>query len=113
MPDPSALPEVAHVGSRTELLPGASGNLAGQVHRTTRPSVRLELSRAGALGHIQWASDLVDEVVPRFFQLLKLEPVIHAYETGWRINGKNVWMWCFCNPSLALFLVDEHRSGPW
>ena len=20
-------------------------------------------------------------------------------------------MWCFCNPRLALFLVEEHRSG--
>ena len=71
----------------------------------------LKLSRAGALGHIPWASDLVDPVVQRRFELLKSEPVIHADETGWRINGKNVWVWCFDNPRLALFLVDEHRSG--
>lgn len=50
-------------------------------------------------------------MVQRLFELLKSEPVIHADETGWRINGRNVWVWCFCNPRLALFLVDEHRSG--
>ena len=71
----------------------------------------LSLSRAGALGHIHWAADLVDPVVQRLFELLKTEAVVHADETGWRINGKNIWMWCFCNPRLALFLCDEHRSG--
>jgi len=71
----------------------------------------LKLSRAGALGHVMWAGELVDPVVRRLFELLKPEPVIHADETSWRINGKNVWVWCFCNPRLALFLVDEHRSG--
>ena len=71
----------------------------------------LSLSRAGALGHIHWAADLVDRVVQRLFELLKTEAVVHADETGWRINGKNIWMWCFCNPRLALFLCDEHRSG--
>ena len=51
------------------------------------------------------------------FELLKTEAVVHADETGWRDHrnggapGKNVWMWCFCNPRLALFLCDEHRSG--
>ena len=30
---------------------------------------------------------------------------------GWRINGKSVWVWCFCNPRLALYLVDKHRSA--
>lgn len=71
----------------------------------------LSLSRAGALGHVQWAADLVNPVVERLFELLKTEPVVHADETGWRINGKNVWIWCFCNPRLALYLCDEHRSG--
>ena len=32
-------------------------------------------------------------------------------ETGWCIDGKNVWCWCFCNPRLALFLIDHHRSA--
>ncbi len=52
----------------------------------------LSLSRAGALGHTHWAADLVDPVVQRLFELLKTEAVVHADETGWRINGKNVWM---------------------
>ena len=37
--------------------------------------------------------------------------MVHADETGWRIDGKNVWAWCFSNPRLALFLIDRHRSA--
>lgn len=114
---PSAPPGVAdaYVGPRTRLLMGyCRAHLGISLGRSTAlldEVFGLKLSRAGALGHIQWAGDLVDPVVQRLFELLKSEPVIHADETGWRINGKNVWVWCFCNPRLALFLVDEHRSG--
>jgi len=114
---PSAPPEVAdaYVGPRTRLLMGyCRAHLGISLGKSTAlldQLFGLKLSRPGALGHIQWASDLVHPVVERLFALLKSEPVIHADETGWRINGKNAWVWCFCNPRLALFLVDEHRSA--
>jgi len=62
----------AHLG----ISPGKSTALLDEVFG-------LKLSRVGALGHIQWASDLADPVVQRLFELLKSEPVIHADETGW------------------------------
>ena len=43
--------------------------------------------------------------------ILRDEPVVQADETGWRINGRNVWCWVFCNPRLALYLIDQHRSA--
>jgi hypothetical protein len=27
-------------------------------------------------------------------------------ETGWRINDQTAGAWCFCDPSLALFLIE-------
>jgi hypothetical protein len=36
--------------------------------------------------------------------------VVQGDETGWRINGPPAWAWCFCDPRLALFLIDRHRS---
>jgi transposase len=105
----------AYIGPRARLLAGyCRAHLGISLGKTTDlldQLFGLKLSRAGALGHIHWASDLVDPVVKQLFELLRTEPVIHADETGWRINGKNVWVWCFCNPRLALFLVDNHRSG--
>jgi hypothetical protein len=54
---------------------------------------------------------LFHPVVRELFEVLRASNVVHADETGWRIDGKNVWAWCISNPRLALFLIDQHRSG--
>ena len=114
---PAAPPDVAeaYIGPRAKLLAAYSrGHLGLSLGKTADlmwELFRFKISRAGMLGHVMWAGKLFDPVVKRLFELLKLEPVIHADETGWRINGKNVWVWCFCNPRLALFLIDKHRSA--
>lgn len=71
----------------------------------------LSQSRVAALGQLWRMGDVFDPVVQKLLQILRDEPVIHADETGWRINGKNVWCWVFCNPRLALYLIDNHRSS--
>lgn len=47
----------------------------------------------------------------QLLKLLRESPVVHADETGWRINGKNVWAWCFSNPKLAVFLIEQRRNA--
>lgn len=112
--DPREVPN-SHIGLRARLLVGyARAHLGISLEKTCDLLYQLfglSLSRAGALGHLKWGSKLCAPVVARFLELLKQSPVLHADETGWRINGKNVWAWCFCNPQLALFLIDEHRSS--
>jgi transposase len=71
----------------------------------------LKLSRSGALGHLRWFSTHFDPVVQQLLALLRESAVVHADETGWRIDGKNVWCWLFANPQIAVFLIDHHRSG--
>ncbi len=36
--------------------------------------------------------------------------VLHADETGWRVNGKTHWLWCFTTPRLTYYMI--HRSPP-
>lgn len=105
----------AHVGPRARLLAGyCRAHLGVSLEKTDDllwQLFGLNLSRAGTLGHIRWGAALFDPVVKKLFQILRESPVIHADETGWRIDGKNVWAWCFSNPRLALFLIDRHRSA--
>ena len=105
----------AHVGPNARLLAGyCRAHLGISLEKTTdllRQTFGLTLSRAGTLGHIGWSAALFDPVVEELFDVLRASPVIHADETGWRIDGKNVWAWCFSNPRLALFLIDRHRSA--
>ncbi len=53
---------------------------------------------------------MFEPVVEELLRKLRNSPVVQADETGWRINGKTAWVWCFRDPSLALFLIDRHRS---
>jgi hypothetical protein len=105
----------SHVGPRARLLNiycrahlgislGKSCDLLGQWWG-------IPLSRAGALGHLAWGRKLFDPVVRGLLELLRQDTLIHADETGWRINGKNVWAWCFANPRIAVYLIKHSRGS--
>lgn len=38
--------------------------------------------------------------------------VLHADETGWRVNGKSHWLWCFATQDLSFFMIDRSRGSP-
>lgn len=38
--------------------------------------------------------------------------VLNADETGWRVNGKTHWLWCFATNELSWFLIDRSRGSP-
>jgi len=38
--------------------------------------------------------------------------VLHADETGWRVNGKRHWLWCFTTPISTYYLIDQQRGRP-
>lgn len=38
--------------------------------------------------------------------------VLHADETGWRVNGKTHWLWCFATGDTSYFMIDRSRGSP-
>ncbi len=38
--------------------------------------------------------------------------VLHGDESGWRVNGKTHWLWCFTTPIATLFAIEKSRAGP-
>jgi transposase len=38
--------------------------------------------------------------------------VLHADETGWRVDGQTHWLWCFTNESLTYYQIDRSRGSP-
>ena len=38
--------------------------------------------------------------------------VLHADETGWRINGQTCWLWCFANAQVCYYMIDRSRGSP-
>ncbi len=44
-------------------------------------------------------------------QQVRESGVLHADETGWRVNGLTHWLWAFCTERLCYYLIDRHRSS--
>jgi transposase len=38
--------------------------------------------------------------------------VLHADETGWRVEGRTWWLWCFATTDATHYLIDESRGHP-
>ncbi len=104
----------AHIGPRARLLTCYArahlGISLGKTRDLLHDFFGLTVSRAGLLGHLRWGGTLFEPVVEELLERLRKSPVVQGDETGWRINGQTAWAWCFRDPTLALFLIDRHRS---
>ena len=38
--------------------------------------------------------------------------VLHGDETGWRVNGKTHWLWCFTSKTATIFTIERSRGRP-
>ena len=38
--------------------------------------------------------------------------VLHADETGWRVEGKTWWLWCFSTADATYYMIDRSRGHP-
>jgi len=38
--------------------------------------------------------------------------MLHADETGWRVNGQTWWLWCFANHQVCYYMIDRSRGSP-
>ena len=38
--------------------------------------------------------------------------VLHADETGWRVNGQTHWLWCFSTSEVTYYMIDRSRGSP-
>jgi hypothetical protein len=47
----------------------------------------------------------------RIRQTIRNSAVLHADETGWRINGVTCWLWAFATRHQCYYLIDPHRGS--
>jgi transposase len=38
--------------------------------------------------------------------------VLHADETGWRVDGATYWLWCFASKDVTYYMIDRRRGSP-
>ena len=70
-----------------------------------------ELSTSGLSKHVIRVSGILEVVYNEILEDVQNGYILFADETGWRIKGRNWWLWVFGTSKSAYFLIDKSRGG--
>ena len=68
------------------------------------------MSTAGLSAHVIKVSQIFKPVYEELLEDVKKSKVLHADETGWRVQGKNWWLWVFGSKDTAIYTIDKSRG---
>lgn len=72
---------------------------------------KLSVSTSGLSRHVIRVAAIMKEVHAEILKDIKQGAILHADETGWRVRGRNWWLWVFGTPDTAYFTVDKTRGS--
>jgi len=68
-------------------------------------------STSGLSSHVIKVAGIMRDVYVEILKDIQNGAVLHADETGWRVRGRNWWLWVFGTPDTAYFTVDKTRGS--
>jgi len=71
----------------------------------------LEVSTSGLSRHLIRVSKIMKVVQEEILKSIQNAARLHADETGWRVRGRNWWLWVFGTQDSAYFTVDKTRGS--
>jgi hypothetical protein len=71
----------------------------------------LRVSPGGLVKQLKRIARWLDGKYQELIRQMRASPYVHADETGWRMDGRNFWLWAFTDPTFTLYHVDESRGG--
>jgi hypothetical protein len=112
---PDALPN-ATIGNRLLVMSAwlhfALGNTISQILSVFNFHLQFEVSSGGL---VQMWHRLADILEPWYREIagdIVQSGVLYGDETGWRLDGKSGWLWCFTSRLATLFSIERSRAGP-
>lgn len=70
----------------------------------------LDVSPGALAQGLQRLSQWLNVEQETILEAIRAGPVVHIDETGWRLNGKNHWLWAFVNDRLAYYRIERSRG---
>jgi transposase len=112
----------------TEALPGASigngilvlsawlhyslGNTISQILAVFNFHLQFKMSEGGLVQMWHRLSDILLKWYEEIIEDIQHAGVLHGDETGWRVNGKTHWLWCFTSKKATIFTIERSRGKP-
>jgi transposase len=88
------------------------GVTIGQVRDILSSHLHTTISAGGLIDGWRRLSEALEPWYEQIAREAKDSAVLHADETGWRVNGQTHWLWCFCNPRNCYYQIDRSRGSP-
>jgi transposase len=96
----------------TAFLHYALGNTLSQIVEVFNFHLQMKVTPGGLMQ--MWYR--LQAVLYPWYEQLQQEALnsakLHADETGWRVNGKTHWLWCFCNERTTFYMIHRCRGSP-
>jgi len=112
---PEALPKAA-IGHRmvtlTAWLHYGLGVTIEQIRDILGYHLQTHVSAGGLVAMWQRLASIVNGWYEQIGEQARDSAVLHADETGWRVNGLGHWLWCFANDGNCYYMVERCRGSP-
>ena len=74
--------------------------------------LQTKLSAGGLVAAWRRLADILTPWYEQIAEQAKASAHLHADETGWRVQGRTCWLWCFTNDHNCYYLIDRNRGSP-
>jgi transposase len=88
------------------------GNTLSQIVEVFNFHLQMRVTAGGLLQMWQRLAEILHPWYEQIQREALGSAVLHGDESGWRVNGKTHWLWCFANESLSYFMIDRSRGHP-
>lgn len=112
---PDALPHAAlghHLVGLTSWLHYGLGITLAQILDVLNYHLHIPLTAGGLVQAWQRTAEVLTPWYEALAAQAKASAVLHADETGWRVNGQTCWLWCFANAQVCYYMIDRNRGSP-
>ena len=90
----------------------ALGNTISQILAVFNFHLQFKMSAGGLVQMWHRLSDILLKWYEEITDDIQNAGVLHGDETGWRVNGKTHWLWCFTSKTATIFTIERSRAGP-
>jgi len=90
----------------------ALGATISQILAVFNFHLQFKMSAGGLVQMWHRLADILRSWYEEITQDIQKAGVLHGDETGWRVNGKTHWLWCFTSRYATIFVIERSRAGP-
>ena len=90
----------------------ALGNTISQILEVFNFHLQFMMTQGGLVQMWHRLADIFFAWYEEIIEDIQKAGVLHGDETGWRVNGKTHWLWCFTSHKATIFTIERSRAGP-